>query len=147
MYHWRYRAIDKSERVHSGVIRGIDEPHAVLELRQRLLQVIELVDIEADEYAKESTLQVRMDKWRKRVVSMGPEPVVEPDTGRGAYPAEGVEPRAVYPAKSGSQTARQHQPGPRRRHTPSIHVRLLVLTAGALLALTFLLLLNGRRPW
>ena len=137
MYHWRWRAFDKSERVHSGVIRAIDEPHAVLELRQRLMQVFELVDIDAEEYARESKVQARLNRWRGRVAAMSPDPVVEPGEGY-AHAPKGPEPRVTYPPVVDALS--------RGRPLPIRHIRLIVMSA-LLVMLTLLLLSVGKHLW
>lgn len=70
MPHWRYRAIDASERVHNGVVRQVDEPHAALDLRQRGLQIIQLIEIDAEEYTQEARRQMREDRLRAKAMKL-----------------------------------------------------------------------------
>lgn len=117
MHHWKYRAIDKSQKITTGVIMGLDEISTVAALYRRFIdlgmskpEAILLDEIDAEEYLKEVRTQNILDKYRRRIgkIISGPTSATAPKV-EYAREAERPEPKAVYPPKVGSVLHGRHR--------------------------------------
>lgn len=70
--YWRYRAYNANEQMFNGVIKGKNVPIIALELRQKGLQIVEVIQIDYKSYVRENRSQQLQTRFNNSEIHTEP---------------------------------------------------------------------------